>query len=332
MLELTSAEEDGSPSPQVDEPYDIRPDLTQYGIEEVERGVCEDTFENRSALRRARMKFRTVYGSNGLPAGMIAATTPEMLLETRMISMEQKKPLLVNPRDNNSDYMTGLDLLLDDDAIAIAPPWVIGATRRWQSEQINGGPPKNKMPKPMPVRCRIIKDDGLRCMLWGSGLEADAGVCRRHLPGLGKTGEAIERARKKLVQAAPYAVDVLEDLMENAESEPVRLKASTEILDRAGVRGGQDFNVDVTVSDERPAHQVVAERLARLAAGAASTVGRRHALEEDADETDETDITDAEVVEEDDIQDLPEEVIRTSPQNVYDDFSNDLEEEKTDDY
>jgi hypothetical protein len=69
------------------------------------------------------------------------------------------------------------------------------------------------------------------------------------------------------VQAAPYAVDMLEDLMENAESEPVKLKAATEILDRAGVRGG--IEIDSTVNlDVRPAASVIAERIQRLAQGA----------------------------------------------------------------
>jgi hypothetical protein len=63
---------------------------------------------------------------------------------------------------------------------------------------------------------------------------------------------------------------MLEDLMENAESEPVKLKAATEILDRAGVRGG--IEIDTTVQlDARPAATIIAERLERLALGAIST-------------------------------------------------------------
>jgi hypothetical protein len=76
-----------------------------------------------------------------------------------------------------------------------------------------------------------------------------------------------------LLQAAPFAVDKLEELMEYAESEPVKLKAATEILDRAGVRGG--YEVDSTVNVEmRPAAEIIAERLDRLAAGAISTAAR----------------------------------------------------------
>jgi hypothetical protein len=139
----------------------------------------------------------------------------------------------------------------------------------------------------------MIKLDGIRCMLWASGRPKDDGLCRIHLRTIRKPGEDVERARRKIIQAAPYAVDVLEDLMENAESEPVRLKASTEILDRAGIRGGQDLNVEVEVTMARPAAQVIAERLARLADGATSMSARLRALEE----SDEADIVEAELVE-----------------------------------
>ena len=72
------------------------------------------------------------------------------------------------------------------------------------------------------------------------------------------------------MQAAPYAVDVLEDLMQFAASEPVKLKASTEILDRAGVRGGVELDGNISVTDGRPAAEIIAERLSRLASGAIS--------------------------------------------------------------
>jgi hypothetical protein len=88
-----------------------------------------------------------------------------------------------------------------------------------------------------------------------------------------KTSDDIERARNKLVQAAPYAVDILEDLMENAESEPVKLKAATEILDRAGVRGGIEVDTSINI-DVRPAASIIAERLQRLTATAAEASAR----------------------------------------------------------
>jgi hypothetical protein len=58
--------------------------------------------------------------------------------------------------------------------------------------------------------------------------------------------------------------------METAQSEPVRLKAATEILDRAGVRGGVEIDVGVDVSLRSPA-DIIAERLQRLAGAAITT-------------------------------------------------------------
>jgi hypothetical protein len=125
-------------------------------------------------------------------------------------------------------------------------------------------------------------------MLWSSGRIKDDGLCRVHLKTQRKPGEDVERARRKLMQSAPYAVDVLEELMETAISEPVRLKASTEILDRAGVRGGMDIGVDVEVTDARSPAQIVAERLARLSQGAIIVAGRLGSTTsiQDADVTD----------------------------------------------
>jgi hypothetical protein len=92
------------------------------------------------------------------------------------------------------------------------------------------------------------------------------------------------------MQAAPYAVDKLEELMEYAESEPVMLKAATEILDRAGVRGGVEIDTNVNI-DVRPAADVINERLNRLAQGAIHAAAR---LSQDG-----ADVVDAEVVVED---------------------------------
>jgi hypothetical protein len=51
--------------------------------------------------------------------------------------------------------------------------------------------------------------------------------------------------------------------MESAESEPVKLKAATEILDRAGVRGGVEIDAKIDIA-VRPAASLIEERLARL--------------------------------------------------------------------
>jgi hypothetical protein len=296
-----------APEPAVDEPLDMRPDLSEMGIIEVERGVCEDTYENRSILRRAKLQWQPVYDQSGKPTGMIAARSPEATTERRIQALAEKKPLLVDITNHNSDYLTGLDLLLEDKALAICPPWVIGATKAWQAEQAIGGPPSpRRAPKPLPQRCRFMKSDGVRCQLWFSGRPKDDGLCRIHLGRTRRPGEDVERARRKLIQAAPYAVDVLEELMENAESEPVRLKASTEILDRAGLRGGQDINIDMEVTEGRPAAQIVLERLARLQEGAAMIAARALIEEQNGQitpEDEETEeVVEAELVQEPELQ------------------------------
>lgn len=259
---------------EIDEPVNIRPDLSQLGIDEVERGVCEDTYENRGILRRAKMGWDTVYSSNGVPTGLIMARSETMATQRRILSLAEKKPILTVPDDRNSDYLTGLDLVIESAADNLVPPWVIGATKMWLKEQDEPIASSKRKPTALPHRCRFVKDDGIRCMLWSSGRSKDDGLCRVHLrSAMKKPSDDIERARQKLTQAAPYAVNLLEDLMENAESEPVKLKAATEILDRAGVRGGVE--VDTTVNlDVRPAAQVIAERLQRLAVGASQAAAK----------------------------------------------------------
>jgi hypothetical protein len=99
--------EDEAPEYTIDEPIDLRPDLSALGIEEVDKGVCQDTFENRAILRRARMSWDPVYSTNGVPTGLINARSKETVMERRLMSLSEKRPLLVDPGNNNSDYLTG---------------------------------------------------------------------------------------------------------------------------------------------------------------------------------------------------------------------------------
>lgn len=283
------------PEYQIDEPLDLRADLAALGIEEVDKGVCEDTFENRAILRRARYAWDPVYSTNGVPTGLIRARSKETMVERRLQSLAEKRPILTDPTSNNSDYLTGLDLLAESASDYLVPPWVVHATRLYIKEQEAGGPASSKRkPLAQPHRCRQVKDDGIRCLLWSSGRPADDGLCRIHLRyNKHKTSDDIERAREKLMQAAPYAVDKLEELMVSAELEQVQLKAATEILDRAGVRGGVEIDTTVNV-DVRPAATVIAERLNRLANGALTNAAR---LAEATGVPAEEEIIDAEVVE-----------------------------------
>lgn len=259
----------------IDLPIAARADLSELGIEELDKGVCEDTFQNRALLRRSKLIWEPVYTLDGTSSGLLKVRSADSTRERRIQSLSEKRPILSVSTDNNSDYLTGLDLLAEEATDYLVPPWVIHATRLYLKEQEEGGPKSAKrQPLAQPHRCRHIKHDGIRCMLWASGRPKDDGLCRVHLRSVKhKTSDDIERAREKLIQAAPFAVDKLEELMEYAESEPVKLKAATEILDRAGVRGG--YEVDSTVNVEmRPAAEIIAERLDRLAAGAIQTAAR----------------------------------------------------------
>jgi hypothetical protein len=280
------------PEVQIDTPINLRPDLSMYGVEEVDRGICEDTFENRQALRRAKLNWIPVYAINGVPTGTIQALSPEMQKQQRLHSLEEKSAILEDSYNKNSNYLTGFDLLAEEAADSIVPPWVLGATKVWAKWENSTDVEKSKKKQPnLPSRCKAIKDDGVRCQLWTGGRPQDDGLCRVHLGSLrNKPTDSVERARSRLTQAAPAAVDVLEDLIENGESEPVKLKAATEILDRVGIRAGFDINTEVVV-DVRPAASIIAERLARLSKGAENILAINAAA------NGEQDIIDAEVVE-----------------------------------
>ena len=287
------------PDVQIDTPINLRPDLSLHGIEETDRGVCLDTFENRQALRRAKFNWLPVYALNGVPTGLIQAISPEMQSQQRLLSLDEKVAILTEPDDKNSDYITGYNLIAESAADYIAPPWVLGATRAWAKQQNSGELAHGKKELPLPRRCKAIKDDGIRCQLWSGGRGADDGLCRVHLGSLrNKPTDSVERARSRLTQATPTAVDVLEQLMDNAESEPVKLKAATEILDRAGIRAGIDINTDVTL-DVRPAASIIAERLQRLATNAIEAQRRFEATQEPETVIVEEQVVDAEVVEDD---------------------------------
>jgi hypothetical protein len=299
-IDLFGEREEEDPTsklPDLDTPYDYRPDLSALGLLEHERGIVEDTADNRRALRAAGLQWDTVYDQLGRPTGLIAGRSQEALKERRLQSLSEKRALLTDPTKNNSDFLTGLDLLVDEAACKVTPPWVLGATRLFVDEE-NGkvSKSKNRAPSSLPHRCRIVKTDGIRCMLWSSGRPKDDGLCRIHLRTNRRPGADVEWARQKLKQSASAAVDVLEELMDNAQSEPVRLKASTEILDRAGVRGGVEVDVGGQI-EVRPAKDIVAERLQRLADAAQ----RRAASLPDAK------VIEAEVVVEDSINSNGEE-------------------------
>lgn len=147
------------------------------------------------------------------------------------------------------------------------------------------------------TRCIAInKGNGERCRQWAViGFER----CVKH-SGYGKLANlteyrerVIERARLDLLKGAPYAVERLVEIARDRDINPaVSLKASTEILDRIGVKGGADLNVTITPEGASPA-DIIRARLDRLAAiGAAASSS-----------ADESEIIDAEEVPDDDDRD-----------------------------
>jgi hypothetical protein len=118
-------------------------------------------------------------------------------------------------------------------------------------------------------------------------------------------GVSVQRARDRIQQAAVTAADVIEYLLDSADSEQVRLKAATEILDRAGVRAGFEIDANLT-ADPASAAIMIAERLRKLAEGARSleileTTARVEDETEDGEPSvEDSNIVAAEVVQEDD--------------------------------
>lgn len=127
---------------------------------------------------------------------------------------------------------------------------------------------KPTLAKPVPViRCVAIKRDGVRCGRWSL---RGSDKCIKHLkgslnfPSVTAHREAVlESARMRLLDDSELAIDTIEALMEPGTAEAIRLKAATEVLDRAGIRGGVDINITTDDNRESPADQI-AKRMSTL--------------------------------------------------------------------
>jgi hypothetical protein len=134
-----------------------------------------------------------------------------------------------------------------------------------------GWKPTYRNPVPV-VRCHhIFKDThpkaGERCAQWslrGSRLcWVHAG--RGNLKNVEEYRQSIiEAARLRLADAVPEAMDTLFDLMANSGADNVRLKAVEMVLDRNGLKGGQEIDVKLEVTDSLNPAQTLAERLSKL--------------------------------------------------------------------
>lgn len=232
--------------------------LNSLGIDEVEPWICEDTFENRRILRNAKLMWSQVLDEEGLPTGLTRAYSPEALIARRDSTWDSRKPIMVNPSDRYSDFV-GAD---DYPADFPSPWWLKQRIRAWEQQGIEGTPPADR--RAFPTRCGTIRTDGTRCWNWAPAPKKSP-LCKQHRPWtveIEAKNAAI--ARVKLAQAAPAAADGLEELALNATSEPVRLKAITEILDRVGVRGGIEIDQKIEIEISDPAAKI-RDRLRMLA-------------------------------------------------------------------
>jgi len=285
----------------IPEPPALLPDLTEYGIEQVERGVCLDNAQNRRILRGLGFRYEDVWGMNGEPTPYIRALSSEVRANGLLAS---KAPILVDPKRPNSDYITGLDLLLLPNVEELVPFWVLAETRRFVKVQDEREERRNPHYHPSlispPGRCRAKRTDGDRCQQWHGGRDTQDSLCRVHLNRQsGKSTEFApanrEKARNRLIEAATAATEILQELAETATSEPVRLGAVNSILDRAGVRGGTEIDVkaEVAVVDSAA---IVKGRLAEIARRA-----QEQALEAAQSTQPELEPLEAEVVEDENV-------------------------------
>jgi hypothetical protein len=168
--------------------------------------------------------------------------------------------------------------------------------------------------EPVPVaRCGVIaRSTGERCKRWGlrgttkireleDGTVEVYGTCVKHgarLPNVADHAAAVvEAARLRLIGLSDEAIDIVHDLAVNSTADQVRLKAATELLDRAGVRGGVevDFGGNVEVT-----HETAADRARRLLEQTASRLATKIETERETDDEpteDDPDVVDAELVE-----------------------------------
>lgn len=260
---------------EIEAPPSLLPNLSDWGIDEIERGVCEDTAENRKAIRHNKGTYRTVFDTNGGPTPYIQVVTADMYAQAQAMA---KSDLLTDPDDYNSDYLNGISLLLSENANQLAPTWVLNTTTTYirQQDRIRELGADGELYAAqtrlvnVPKRCRITKADGTRCWGWADGSSDTNGMCRVHARRAGKSpghGMSTRQVmRNRLDSAAPGMLEKLEMLSES-EDERIALTAVRDLLDRAGYKAIDytETKVEVTVTD---AADQVKERLAKLKKGA----------------------------------------------------------------
>lgn len=251
---------------EIESPLSLIPDLGALGIDEVDKGVCEDTPENRALIREANLNHTPIYTTAGEDTPLIQVFSGD---QKAAVLVSAKGAILIKPRDPNSDYLSGVDLLMESEATNMVPAWVIAATKRWvriEQEREETGKLQNPKVIGPPTRCRMMRADGHRCERWANGSADFDGLCRTHLTKVNQQDNTAQvvRARNRMQSSALRMVEVLEHLALKADSEPTRLGAANSLLDRAGLRAGMEIEIGGTV-EVTSAADTVRSRLAALA-------------------------------------------------------------------
>lgn len=114
---------------------------------------------------------------------------------------------------------------------------------------------KPTLDQPLPVvRCTgtIRNGDrtGERCGRWSIMGHDKCMVHGGHLPNVQKAAATkVEAAKLRLIEDVDLAVDTLFELLKPGTAANVQLGAAKEILDRAGVKGSIDVNIEVTTAN-----------------------------------------------------------------------------------
>jgi hypothetical protein len=229
-------------------------ELERYGFEEPERGRVEDTPENRRHVRMmgASWAFEVEVDEEMRPTGLLRVFTAEQVTARREDVWDRRKNLLVDPENPWSDYLSPADFPLEPDA----PHWVLTRAQYWKKLARDGVPESER--EPLPLRCETIRDDETRCWNWATH-PVRLPRCRYHAGWESTDGAARIYARQRILELSPDVVNQLEFLAYNGDTDTVKLRATTEILDRAGIRGGSELDVRTEVEVHVTAEQVTAK-------------------------------------------------------------------------
>jgi len=227
-------------------------ELERYGFEEIEPYVVVDSSENRKRIRSLEGDWfwEHVRDETHAPTGLIRVLTPSQMLARRDTVYERRKDILVDPENAWSDYVEPDDYPMDADV----PYFIKERLSKWKRAAANGIPEEER--QPFPRRCETIRHDETRCWNWASNPDK-LPRCKWHAGWVAEERTKLAQyAKQRLLEMTPDAVDRLEWYAHNAEGEAVGLKATTEILDRAGVRSGFELEVSGEVEVKNQADEV----------------------------------------------------------------------------